>query len=107
MLVPWRVYHWLLLDIKSQQISLTKYLRNRTGSKNGSGFGMLNHAKVFETQTPCMSQNWRYFMRMSQYGPTEEILHHLGHLRLVVYPNIYRVLYIPGGFPAEFPNHQQ
>ncbi len=28
-------------------------------------------------------------------------------LRLVVYPIIYRVLYIPGGFPAGFLNHQQ
>ena len=34
----------------------------------------------------------------------EEILH---QLRLVVYPNIYNVLYIPGGFLAGFVNHQQ
>ena len=34
----------------------------------------------------------------------EEILH---QLRLVVYPIIYKVLYIPGGFLAGFLNHQQ
>ena len=33
-----------------------------------------------------------------------EILH---QLRLVVYPVIYKVLYIPGGFLARILNHQQ
>ncbi len=36
-----------------------------------------------------------------------EELRRVHQLRLVVYPIIYKVLYIPGGFLAGFLNHQQ
>ena len=100
---PWLLVYTFKFDINAQKTMVLNnnlYLLSNTG--DFSGISMLNFRGVtVVSPTTNISSNIfeaKQIMTMKLWS-MEEILH---QLRLVVYPIVYRVFYMPGGWEWDF-----